>query len=228
MTHIRRIFFFLIFTSLILPLAASAHERELINIAGTDYLFVVGSLGEPVVVDDKSGVDLRVSIPDPKDPTDSSLPGVRPVTGLEQTLQVEISTGAQKKVFALSPAWKDKGAYSAIFFPTVDEVFTYRFFGTINAIPVDLSFSCLPEGTQASEEKNEVPLGEGVVRKFKTGGFGCPLSKSAFAFPETKNSDNTVNAPGTHNDTALTFALVAFVFALIALGQSRKCKKHNG
>ncbi|HEU5120861.1 MAG TPA: hypothetical protein VFT71_07715, partial [Candidatus Nitrosocosmicus sp.] len=36
-----------------------AHQRALFNINGQDYLFVIGSLNEPVSVDDKTGVELR-------------------------------------------------------------------------------------------------------------------------------------------------------------------------
>jgi hypothetical protein len=34
-----------------------AHQRQLFTIGQKDYLFVVGSLGEPLYVDQKSGVD---------------------------------------------------------------------------------------------------------------------------------------------------------------------------
>jgi hypothetical protein len=44
---------------------AFAHERQLYTIGGQDYLIVIGSLNEPIIVDDKSGVDLRVLTADP-------------------------------------------------------------------------------------------------------------------------------------------------------------------
>ena len=37
--------------------SALAHQRGLFTIGGKKYLFVVGSMNEPVYVDDKSGVD---------------------------------------------------------------------------------------------------------------------------------------------------------------------------
>lgn len=35
-----------------------AHQRQLFTIGDKDYLFVVGSIGEPFYVDQKSGVEL--------------------------------------------------------------------------------------------------------------------------------------------------------------------------
>ena len=39
---------------------AFAHQRQLYTIGNQDYLIVIGSLNEPIFVDDKSGVELRV------------------------------------------------------------------------------------------------------------------------------------------------------------------------
>jgi len=60
---------------------ASAHQRQLFTIGDKDYLFVVGSQNEPIFVDDKSGVDLFVYIPNSTDPMNSRAPGVIPVEG---------------------------------------------------------------------------------------------------------------------------------------------------
>jgi hypothetical protein len=154
------------------PALASAHERQLFNIGGTDYLFIVGSLGEPVVVDDKTGVELRVQIADPKDPTNSSAAGAKPLLGLEQALKVEIIAGEKKKTFDLTTVYGTPGAYKAVFFPTVKTALTYRFTGTVNNIPSELSFVCAPEGSKAAEDKTEVSLGAGVTRTYKNGQFG--------------------------------------------------------
>ncbi len=180
---------------LLIPGLASAHERQLINIGGTDYLFVVGSLGEPVVVDDKTGVDLRVQAADPKDPTNSSAGGAKPVLGLEQALKVEIIAGNKKKTFDLTTVYNAPGSYKAIFFPTVQTGLTYHFTGTINNTPIDLSFSCAPEGSKAVEDKSSVRLGDGVTRKYKNGQFGCPLAKEGLGFPE-----EAMTVLGLHED----------------------------
>ena len=58
-----------------------AHQRALFNIDGKDYLFVIGSLNEPVSVDDKTGVDFRAIWPNATNPTDSRANGTQPITG---------------------------------------------------------------------------------------------------------------------------------------------------
>lgn len=171
------------------PLTASAHERQVFEIGGKQYLFVVGSLGEPVVVDDKTGVDLRVKLADPKNPGDSNSANAKAIEGLDQTLKVEISAGDKKKVFDLKPAYKDPGAYKAVFFPTVQTALTYRFFGTIDGTPVNLSFACNPATeSQTAEDKNAVKIDDNVTRTLKVGAFGCPLAKESLGFPEDEMS----------------------------------------
>ncbi len=170
------------------PVFASAHERQLITIGGTDYLFVIGSLAEPIVVDDKTGLDLRIKIADKKDPTNTSAVGAVPVEGLESTLKLELIAGDKKKVFDISPAYKDPGAYKNTFFPTVKTSLTYRLFGTIQDKPVDLSFTCAPEGSKATEDKSTVELTAGVTRTYKNGQFTCPLGKEELGFPEASMS----------------------------------------
>src|SRR5688500_8317951 len=120
---------------------AFAHERQLYTIGGQDYLIVIGSLNEPIFVDDRSGVDLRVLRADPNDPMNSSAEGAAPVEGLEETLQVELGAGNVTRVLQLEPAFGEPGAYEAPFYPTVATTITYRLFGTINNTPVDLTFT---------------------------------------------------------------------------------------
>lgn len=181
---------------LFFPFPALAHERQVFNIGGQHYLFIVGSLGEPVVVDDKTGVDFRVKFADPKNPGDGNAAGAKPAEGLEQSMQVEIIAGGKKKTFALVPAYKDPGAYKAVFFPTIQTSLTYRFFGTINNVPVDVSFPCDASGVKKTEEdKTEVKVSDGVTRTLKVGSFGCPLAKDALGFPE-----NSVSLNGLHED----------------------------
>lgn len=221
------------------PLVAGAHERQVFNIGGTDYIFVVGSLGEPIVVDDKTGIELRVKKADPKAPTDANATGAIPVVDLEKTLKVELIAGDKKTTLDISPAYKDPGAYKNTFFPTIATTYTYRFFGTINDTPVDLSFACNPAGhVAAPEETTEVSVTEGVVRKFKAGQFGCPLAKEELGFPEP-----TMTMVGMHEDAehhmsgvmtavnersssgaALAFGLLGVVMGALALWKSRAPK----
>jgi hypothetical protein len=172
---------------------AFAHERQLYTIGDQDYLIVIGSLNEPVFVDDKSGVDLRVLRADPNNPMNSSAEGAAPVEGLEETIQVEIAAGNKTKVLQIEPAFGEPGAYEAAFYPTVETTFTYRLFGTINNTPVDLTFACAPTGEAgATPDNSTVPISEGVVRKGAEGGFGCPAPISDAGFPEPIMSDHEI------------------------------------
>lgn len=164
---------------------AFAHQRQLYTIGDQYYLIVIGSLNEPIFVDDKSGVDLRVLRADPNNPMNSSAEGAVPVEGLEETVQVEIGAGNNTKVLQLEPAFGEPGAYEAPFYPTVATTLTYRLFGTINNTPVDLTFTCTPTGEAgAAADNSTVQISEGVVRKGIEGGYGCPAPLSDAGFPE--------------------------------------------
>jgi hypothetical protein len=184
----------LIFFASVMP-QAFAHQRQLYTIGGQDYLIVIGSLNEPVFVDDKSGVDLRVLRADPNNPMNSSAEGATPVEGLEETVQVEIGAGNVTRVLQLEPAFGEPGAYEAPFYPTVATTLTYRLFGTINDTPVDLTFTCAPTGEAgAAADNSTVQISEGVVRKGIEGGYGCPAPLTDAGFPEPYVSNNEIIA----------------------------------
>jgi hypothetical protein len=172
---------------------AFAHERQLYTIGDQDYLIVIGSLNEPIFVDDKSGVDLRVLRADPNNPMNSSAEGAAPVEGLEETVQVELAAGNNTRVLQLEPAFGEPGAYEAPFYPTVATTLTYRLFGTINNTPVDLTFTCTPTGEAgAAADNSTVQISEGVVRKGIEGGYGCPAPVTDAGFPEPLMSNNEI------------------------------------
>lgn len=172
---------------------AFAHQRQLYTIGGQDYLIVIGSLNEPIFVDDKSGVDLRVLRADPNNPMNSSAEGAAPVEGLEETVQVELAAGNVTRVLQLEPAFGEPGAYEAPFYPTVATTITYRLFGTINNTPVDLTFTCTPTGEAgAAADNSTVQISEGVVRKGIEGGYGCPAPLTDAGFPEPLISNNEI------------------------------------
>ncbi|HSE34492.1 MAG TPA: hypothetical protein VLB83_00060 [Candidatus Paceibacterota bacterium] len=220
------------------PLGVSAHERQLFTIGDTDYLFVVGSIGEPVVVDDKSGVELRVKLADPADPTNANAASATPALGFEKTVKVEIIAGAEKKTLDLTPAHGEPGLYRAVFFPTVETTLTYRFFGTIGSTSVDLGFTCNPAGhVAAPEDRTPTPITEGVVRKFKAGQFGCPQAKGPLGFPEASMTVQDLHADAEHHmgammsdvaaqepkvNSALAIALVALAIAAGALWKASR------
>lgn len=81
----------------ILQNMAFAHQRQLFTIGDKDYLFVVGSIGEPLYVDQKSGVELFAYWPDPSDPVNSQANGTKPIEGLESMLKVDVSAGDKNR-----------------------------------------------------------------------------------------------------------------------------------
>lgn len=197
----------------LMPLAASAHETQEFEIGGEHYQFVVGSLNEPVVVDDKTGVYVSVTMPEHSGMAANDHHGTAgAVEGLEETLQVEISAGDAKKVLDLAPIHGEAGAYRAPFYPTVATTYSYRFFGTINDTPVDLTFSCNPAGHgTAEEDTNEVEISDGVTRVSKTGAFGCPSPKEDMGFPEASATVRSLERGKTTGNVALGFSVVALL-----------------
>jgi hypothetical protein len=214
--------------AIVAPFTALAHEHQEFKIGEKTYEFVVGSLGEPVIVDDKTGVDLRISS------------GGVAVEGLEKDLKVEIIAGDKKKVLDITTVYGAKGSYKAIFFPTIQTTLSYRVFGTINGIAIDLPFTCNPAGHVASpEDKTEVIVSEGVTRILKSGQFGCPQSKAELGFPEESWTLNDVHADAEAHDAAiranvadvdgrtgagLAFGLLGTVLGGMALWKTRKTK----
>jgi hypothetical protein len=163
--------------------AAEAHERQLLQIGAIDYLIVVGFLDEPVYTGDKSGMDLRVVLPDPSNPLDARAPEVKPVENLDKTLKVEVKAGPHARVFDLKPTYAAPGRYEAVFYPTVATSYSLRLFGTVNNVPVDLSFSCNPLGHVSVEDTTTVRLSEQATRKALLGSFACPGPRAEVEFP---------------------------------------------
>jgi hypothetical protein len=163
---------------------SNAHQRALFEINGKDYLFVIGSLNEPVSVDDKTAVDFRAMWPNATNPTDSRANGTQPITGLEQTLKVEILAGDKNLTSNLEPAFGEVGSYeSEPFYPTIATTFDYRVFGDINGTNFDVTFSCSPAGEQEASDNSTVDISENVIRKALLGGFGCPEERVGFPEP---------------------------------------------
>jgi hypothetical protein len=161
----------------------AAHENQVYHIGKKTYQLTVGSLNEPVAIDDKTGLDFKVEL----QPGGTAKP--EPVTGLEQTLKVEIAAGDKKKVFNLQSSFNTPGTYKTTFYPTVQTTLSYRIFGTIDEIPVDLMFTCHPAGhARVPEDTTEVKVSDQVSRVSKRGSFGCPVAKADVGFPEPASS----------------------------------------
>ncbi len=207
----------------VLPFAASAHQHESFEINGETYDFTVGSLNEPVTVDDKTGVDLRVSLAGHEAmPANDHHAAGGAVTGLEQTLKVELIAGDKKKTLDLSPVYNTPGSYKAAFYPTVATTLSYRVFGTINETDFDYTFTCNPAGhTVAPEDKTRVEVSDKVTRTLKTGAFGCPTEKAPMGFPE--NSADVVSLTGsTQSASFVGWGAAAIALLALALAFTRR------
>jgi hypothetical protein len=161
----------------------SAHQRQWLQIGDAEYLLVVGFINEPVYTGDKSGVELIVMTPDPANPVDSRAAAAKPVTALEQSLKVEVKAGPHAQVFELKPAYGTAGRYQAIFYPTVPTTYAFRFFGALQGIPIDLTFTCNPLGHVSLDDRTTVQVSANVTRKAMIGSFGCPAAREEAEFP---------------------------------------------
>ena len=76
----------------------------------------------------------------PSDAQQAAAP--QPVTGLEDTLQVEVThiASGESTVMALAPLFERPGAYTADFIPTQPGGYRFRFFGSIEGQPFDEAF----------------------------------------------------------------------------------------
>lgn len=203
----------------LIPSFASAHQTQEFEINGEHYRIVVGSLNEPIAVDDKTGAYISVGMVGHESMAANDHHGAGgAVTGLEETLQVELIAGNEKKVLDLAPIHDEAGAYRAPFFPTVATTLSYRFFGEIDGTPVDLTFTCNPAGhAVAEDDEAEVEISEGVTRHLKSGSFGCPVDKEGMGFPESSADIRSLKSGNGMGTTALGVSVVALLATGFAL-----------
>jgi hypothetical protein len=173
---------------------AFAHQRQLFTIGDKDYLFVVGSLGEPLYVDQKSEVDFSAFWPDPSDPVNSQANDTKPIEGLENILKVEVAAGDKNKTFDFEPAFMNPGHYEAPFFPTVETTYNYTLFGDINGTDFRATWTCSPAGGEGTliSDNYTVEVSPNVTRKSMMGSFGCPQPLSDAGFPEPMMSNQEI------------------------------------
>lgn len=105
---------------------ALAHERRDVG----KYQFVVGFAAEPAFEGTTNGASLRVTNRETN----------APVTGLEQTLQVEIHHGEADTTRSLRAVFGTPGLYQADFIPTAPGVYEFHFKGTVEGLPVEEEF----------------------------------------------------------------------------------------
>ena len=159
--------FVLAVITLLQPLTTSAHETREV---ATDYSFVVGFISEPAIQGDTNGIWLEVTMAE------------APVLGLADTLQAQVIFGDQTRDMTLTPAFGEEGVYEAVFIPSEPGDYTFRFFGQIDGVDVDETFTSSPEGfdSVAPRADFEFPGGTGEVgRTDDTTSVAMPLAAGA-------------------------------------------------
>ena len=115
----------------VVPGSALAHERRTVG----KYTFVVGFLGEPAIVGEPNGIDLRISDAATNEPVD----------GAEKTLKAAIAFGGlEPKEFPLRARFGLQGSYTADVIPTRAGAYIFTFSGTINGQQVSEKFESGP------------------------------------------------------------------------------------
>jgi hypothetical protein len=193
-THLRfATSFFLISAFITTPLIQTsfAHQISLYTIKDKNHLFEVEWANEPVAVDDKTNVQFTALFPNATDPTNPEADGTQPITGLENSLKVEISAGDKNMTSDLEPAFGELGSYeSKTFYPTVATTYSFRIFGDINGTSFDQTFACNPIlGEDSPPDNSTVQISQDVVRKALIGGLECPEDRTGFPEPYVPQND---------------------------------------
>lgn len=161
---------------------ASAHEHRELG----EYTVEVGFMFEPALVNEPNGLFLAVVKGDEETGT--------PVEGLAETLDAEITYGGETKVVALRGVFDSPGAYTADIIPTQEGAYTFRFFGTIEGMEIDESFTSGPET------------------------FAEVQSSENISFPaSTDASDSAAADVKDTADSARTLAIVGIVVGVLGL-----------
>lgn len=169
------------------PVSALAHETRMYEINGVPYEMVIGSLDEPVVVDDETGVSLEV-VRNGEYFTDGA-----------KLLKVELISGEHRRVQDFKPVYGSEGSYRSPYTITDASPIRYRVFGTLEGIAFDVTFACNPVGHEHTQTQAERKvIGEGVIETSMQGMFSCPESKKELGFPHEGVSLKELQE-GTHD-----------------------------
>lgn len=221
MTHSFKLSAAIGFALTLSPALALAHEHQIFEIGDKTYDITIGSLNEPVTVDDKAGVELSIWQLAGSGSLDVA------VTGLETTLKVEVQADGQKKIMDLAAAWGEEGSYHAVFYPTVATEYSYRLFGTLNTVPVDLTFTCNPGGHVMSggdENTTHLKISDQITRIEQRGSFSCPQDKIVQGFPVQAS---TLAGLSSKVNTAMAFGITGLALGIVALIRSGKKRRQD-
>jgi hypothetical protein len=120
-----------------------AHERRTVGA----YNFVVGWVNEPALLNEPNAVDLRVTRA-----SDGSN-----VTGLGQTLKLQVKSGEKSIAVQLRPRFNTPGAYDGRLLPTALGSYSFTITGTIEGQTVNETFTAGTGTFGLIEEGNAFP-----------------------------------------------------------------------
>lgn len=120
--------------------SALGHEERSLG----PYTMVVGFIGEPVFVGQKSGLELFVGRGEGE--------AGEPVEGLETTLHATVVQGDDRRELTLGPRFDAPGWYESVFLPTRAGAYAFHITGTVEGMEVDETFTSSPDGFGEVEE----------------------------------------------------------------------------
>ena len=187
--------------ALLNPPAASAHERRDVG----PYQLTVGFIGEPAIVGQPNGIDLRVL----------EKASQKPVEGAEKTLKATIAFGGgQPKELPLRARFGNPGSYTADVIPTRAGTYLFTFSGSIGDQQVNEKFESGPGRFNDVQSRSE---------------FSFPVVEASpadlqQALNETRQQATTAVMIGTAG-LVLGLAALALAGYLLARGRSAAARR---
>ena len=183
---------------LFIPLISYGHERQIIKLGNADYLFLMGLENESGTVGRIASFEFSIGAPvSPRSTIRPDEPEEKLNFSIDhsKSLKVEVTADNQKRSFDIQ---RDNfyiyktGIHRIPFYPTTEGIYHFRIFGTVDNHPIDVSVACTPVKTHEEAEAvhppqilaEEFTMGSPLaVRKYKSGGFQCPLPEETFKLP---------------------------------------------
>jgi hypothetical protein len=195
--------------------SAEAHERRQVG----DLTFVVGFLDEPAYLEEANAASVRVTRADGT-----------PVEGLQQSLKVEVTSGADKRTFDLTTVFNQPGHYVARFIPTKSGAYSFRFFGTIEGSQIDERFESGPgrfDEVKATEDLQfpvQVPSNGQLaaeVQQSATGAEVADVDDAVTAQDALDRADRAQTIGLVVGGAGILIGLIGIVLAMRASGRDR-------
>jgi hypothetical protein len=153
-----------------------------------------------------------------------------PVEGLQQSLKVEVTSGADKRTFDLTTVFNQPGSYVARFIPTKSGAYSFRFFGTIEGSQIDERFESGPgrfDEVKATEDLQfpvQVPSNGQLaaeVQQSSTGAEVAEVDDAVTAQDALDRADRAQTIGLVVGGVGILIGLIGIVLAMRASGRER-------